>query len=443
MASDDSVLGFRAIPLRLAPWATEAAFIGLLLLSFVGLTPFSPPPAAAEFGGAAMGGAGDALRQLCYLAVFAILLASALQKRGLAAVSAIPILLLLLLAWCAASALWAAEPAVAFRRAGLEAVLVLSIMLGVDAIGAERSLVLWRWILAGVLAVNWLSIPLIHTAVHNPGEADPGLVGDWRGLYGHKNIAGAVAVVTILLFTWSAFQTRRVLDIAVILFAFGFLVMTRSKSSLGLLPFALAAGALYRFGWRRGIDRTIVCIAGAVVLGALTVFLVLDASAIARLLTDPNEFTGRAAIWQAELAYVRDHPLLGSGFGTFSDTGGLSPLRNYVGSGDWVNAVSHGHNGYLQLFVTVGGIGAALALLALIAAPLASFWKIDPARLPLKSLLFAIYAFLVLHNVMESDFLEGDGTTWVAFLLMLAMLGASDRDARRALREDPAGVPAS
>jgi hypothetical protein len=35
--------------------------------------------------------------------------------------------------------------------------------------------------------------------------------------------------------------------------------------------------------------------------------------------------------------------------------------------------------------------------------------------------------FLLLHNVMETDFLEGDGVTWVAYLLMLAMLGDLSR----------------
>jgi O-antigen ligase len=103
-----------------------------------------------------------------------------------------------------------------------------------------------------------------------------------------------------------------------------------------------------------------------------------------------------------------------------------------------VNAVSHGHNGYLQLMVTTGSVGLLLAFAGLIVAPLVSFWKIDPSRLPLKSLLFALYTFLVLHNVMESDFLEGDGTTWVAFLLMLAMLGSSDREAaRKTMEGDP------
>ena len=35
--------------------------------------------------------------------------------------------------------------------------------------------------------------------------------------------------------------------------------------------------------------------------------------------TPPNS-PAAAAIWAAELRYIADHPLLGSGFGTFTDT---------------------------------------------------------------------------------------------------------------------------
>ena len=41
------------------------------------------------------------------------------------------------------------------------------------------------------------------TAVHLPGEIDPGLVGDWRRLYGQKNAAGAVCAMTALLFLFT------------------------------------------------------------------------------------------------------------------------------------------------------------------------------------------------------------------------------------------------
>jgi len=396
-----------------------AAYAAFLLLVFVGLSPFQPGVSAA-----AASGAGDLARQICYLGAFAVIVWSSFVRRGWNALALVPLSLAVLLLWCVLSAAWAGAPAIALRRAGLEIVIVASAFLSVDAIGAERALKLWRYVLIGVLIVNWISIPLLPQAVHQAGEADPSLVGDWRGLYIHKNIAGSVCAVSALIFLYWAIEKRSLIDWALAAGAVAFLVMTRSKSSMAFLPAALAAGAVYRIAWKSDLDRFIVVIAGA--LGAVVIAAIafLHADAIARLFENADEFTGRTAIWQAEAAYIAAHPFLGSGFGTFSDTGAVSPLYGYFGADTsaWVETVAHGHNGYLQILVTTGGIGFVLAMFALVAKPALAFWPRDEPKLPLRSLLFAIFVFVLFHNLLESDFLEGDGVQWVTFLLMLAML---------------------
>ena len=410
---------------RTPTWLDQAVFLAFLLLAFVGLSPFSPPPPAALAGAVSATGAGDLARQLCYLAVFAAVVFGALRHQGLQAFGALPVLLLVLLAWCVVSALWSPQPAVSVRRAGLAIVLVVSTMLSIESVGTQKALSIWRGVLLLVLFVNFASIEFIPTAVHLPGEADPGLVGDWRGLYAHKNIAGSVGAITALVFLFSPSPKvwRRLFDIAVAAAAIGFTVMTRSKSSLGLLIIAIVAAGAYRLSWKREIDRTIAIIAGALVVTAGVVFAIADQNAIVRLFGDPQQFTGRTEIWRAEVAFIQDHLLFGAGFGTFSNTGGLSPLHNYVGN--WVAEASHGHNGYLQLLVTIGGIGFVLAVAALIVSPAIAFGRRGDTAM--KALLFSLFVFLVLHNLMETDFLEGDGVTWVAFLLMLAMLYRVER----------------
>ena len=403
-------------------WIDEVLFLAFLLLAFVGLTPFkAPDPLIAQLGAAVQTGAGDTLRQVAYLGVFVAIVFVAWRRRGTQVFASLPLVLLGLLLWCMASALWSPEPAVTVRRAGLAVVLVISAMLSVETIGAKRSLELWRWVLLAVLIVNIVSVKFIATAVHQAGELDTQLVGNWRGLYGHKNIAGSVGAMTALVFLFAPTDKpwRKFLDLAVVGLAIFFTVMTRSKSSLGLLGIALVAGGVYRLTWRREIDRTIALVATALVLTAAIVWFVADSGAIAKLFSDPQQFTGRTEIWRAEIAYIRDHPLFGAGFGTFSDTGTVSPLYRYIGG--WVTAASHGHNGYLQLLVTIGGIGFVLAFVALIVEPLIDFWR--RGDLAAKALLFSLFVFLALHNLMETDFLQGDGVTWVAFLLILAMLG--------------------
>ena len=180
----------------------EFAYVAFLLLIFVGLSPFATRDLAALAAGengtateSGFSGAGDIVRQIAYLATFALVAFAALRRNGLRLFGSISVLFVALLFWCLLSAYWAPEPGVTFRRAMLATVIVLSAMLSVDTLGAQRSLQLLRYVLAGVLIVNWLSIPLIHQAVHLPGEADPALVGNWRGLYFHKNITGAVMTV--------------------------------------------------------------------------------------------------------------------------------------------------------------------------------------------------------------------------------------------------------
>lgn len=420
MANDGLALERSRASALLAPWVAECAFVGLLLLIFVGLTPFEVRE-PGTFGIGAASGGGDALRQISYLAVFLVLMLVALQKRGLEIVTIIPVSLLLLLAWCLASALWANEPGVAVRRVGLEFVIVVSAMMSVDALGPARSLKLLYYVLIGVLIVNWLSIPFVAQARHLPGETDPSLVGDWRGLYFHKNIAGAVSALTAMIALYFAIERRSRLDFALFLAAVGFAAMTRSKSSLGFLPVAIVLGAVYRWAWKRDLDRLIVTVCAVLIAVVAAAWLGGHTAELSQTLESPREFTGRTAIWQAELQYIGDHPLLGSGYGTFADTGGKSPLANYIAS-KWVAEVAHGHNGYLQLLVTTGGIGFAFAMLALVLLPFAGLWRRDMDRLALKSLLFAIFSFAIMHNLLESDYLESDGPVWVTLLLVIAML---------------------
>ena len=401
------------------------AFIGLLLLIYVGLDAFSPPPLVSQYGGVREASRSDVVRQIAYLGVAAMIGIAALQRFGIGMLRAIPVSMGILLAWCMTSALWAPETAIVLRRAGLEIVVVVSLMLSVETIGPVRAFAIWRWLLAAVLLVNFLSIPLIASARHAAGEIDPALVGNWRGLYGHKNVAGAVCAITATLFLFTRNGRHNWMGIGIALASCVFLAMTHSKSSAGFLAVSLGAGLLYRYGWRDGLSRAVLVTCAAFFIVAMAAFILFDADSLARMLEDPTEFTGRSAIWAAELHYIADHPLLGSGFGTFTDTKSQSPLHNYV-SGSWVDAVSHGHNGYLQVLVTIGGIGFALTLMAAMIAPMRRFWTLDRGD-AFKPMLMALFVFAILHNFMESDFLEGDGVTWVSLLLVIAALNALTR----------------
>src|SRR5580700_8582914 len=96
--------GMGASPLAMA------GYVGLLLLVFVTLQPFNPPPILAVTGNVSQATAGGPLHQLLSVAVFLAILGAAFVKRGMSLVRAIPLTLGLLLIWSMASAAWAINP---------------------------------------------------------------------------------------------------------------------------------------------------------------------------------------------------------------------------------------------------------------------------------------------------------------------------------------------
>jgi len=62
----------------------------------------------------------------------------------------------------------------------------------------------------------------------------------------------------------------------------------------------------------------------------------------------------------------------------------------------------------------------------MVADPVLRFWPLEPARTGFKAMLFALFVFVLLHNFLETDFLESDNSLWFAFLAMLASLKSRD-----------------
>ncbi len=396
--------------------------MGLLLLLLVTLHPFQPPAGGSTAGLSAIAPvASDVWRQLSFTSIFAAAFAAAIFYRPRVLLQAIPLTVMVLLGWCLLSAIWSDVGGVVFRRAVLITEVTVTPLLGVALLGPERAFSRLRLVLVIVLVANWIAIPLIPAAVHGAGEQDPKLIGNWRGLYDQKNVTGAVCTLTILAFLFPGRRARRRSDWLVIGAALVFLYFTKSKTSLALLPVAAAFGHAYRAGWKNGLDRALLAVIALIAIGGIVTMLALNTELITRIMADPDAFTGRTEIWNAEIAYLKDgHFLTGAGFGAIFSTGQPSPLTPYLYGRNWVAMVSNSHNGYFDMFASLGAIGFTLALGALLVAPFRRFWPLnfDPS----KAGYFAIFIFVIFHNFTEADFLSSDGVSWLVFLMVLGAL---------------------
>ena len=399
------------------PTRVGAIALGALLV-FVVLAPLIAASPAPEEG---VAGEGNVFRQLIYLAVFAMALYGAQVTRTPVALVALPVSLFLMLLWCCLSVAWALAPGIAARRLALTLIIVWSVFLLVGTTGYGKAVRLARWVLALTLAANYIAVLAVPSwAIHQAAsEADPSIVGAWRGILMQKNFAGVACVLAMLFFVFDAQRIGRLLRLSVVVAAAVFLYHTNSRTSMILAASSVFVVGLYRLYAPYYRWAACLFLGFAALLAGLLAHAYWDVLGAA--LSRPDALTGRPLIWSALWRYAGDHWLLGSGFGSFWNVGGQDPIASYTRG--WVaTAIYSGHNGYLDVLVQTGVPGLILAVIAIVLAPLATFvmhQSLDRSR---AGLLLACIWFCIGHNLTESSLFDRDATVHVFLMRSIALL---------------------
>jgi O-antigen ligase len=368
-------------------------------------------------------GEGNAARQMLYLGGVVIMLACADPLNRPDRLLAIGLPLLLLLAWCAASMTWSVAPAVGARRLILAVIVVWLIHRTVDDLGPERAFATVLYVALGLLIANLLAVAVHPGAVHHFRGAilDESIVGSWRGVMPEKNGAGLLTATTLLLLCFGAGRMGLLLRCGFIVLTVIFLLGTRSKTSIGLVGVGLLAGGMFQL-YRprmRGLLVPVLAIVLAV-LALLAWYLVppwlleLDSSLSA--------FTGRIQIWRVLVAAIGDRPWLGAGFGSVWNVGPTSPIYDYTSSPWITRMIAEGHNGYLDLLMEIGVVGAVLSVLVLFVLPIGRLLLYPVQDRALAGLCLALLTFALLHNLTESSIMVPDHPGQVAILLAITCI---------------------
>lgn len=393
------------------------SYLIVLLVSFVGTSFIDMTVVSTE---------GDIGRQIAILISFVLMLLALVEKIAKPWRNTVPITILLLLAYCLLSVSWAIDPAISIRRLALTALGMWIVFTAVDELGFATILRITRWMLAALLIVNYATVYLSDLGVHGVALGDfDDITGHWRGILPHKNVAGVICAITVLLFVFDARRIPVVVRGAVILASLFFLYEAHSKTSWGTLLAALLAGGMMRFYSRRGRRWLIpALVVGVLVVSALAAHF---ASAGSDIINDPASISGRVWIWTSLLEYAGDHPWTGAGFGSFWQIGLDSPINEY--GAEWMSIYAgHGHNGYLDLLVTIGLPGLILALVSLVFLP-AYLLVVTDMPASRRALLTAMLIFAVSHNFTESSLLDRVSALQVFLMLALAAIHNTARQA--------------
>jgi O-antigen ligase len=398
-------------------------FVATFLLIWLTAQPFhdlSDPKVLEPVGDGNFLGQSLALILTASLAAFVVLTDARLLLRTLT-----PILVLTLF-WFALSAAACAEPFLAARRLVLAILTIFQasvfLLLPSDrehfgGLLATGALIVLALCYAGIIFVPELSI-------HQTGDLqEPELAGDWRGAFGHKNGAGASMVMLIFIgiFVFRSFSS--ILGALVVVLAVIFLVFTRSKSPMWLLPCVLFSTPLV-LASRRISTKLVFSLGLPIVISVLTIGSVSSdfiGTVVHSLLSDPS-FTGRDVIWRFTLDHIAERPVLGYGFQAFWGTSELKSAWSYLES--WGYRASDAHNSYLNVAVMTGVVGLALAMIWTAAQPIKDQLLVQREHgddAALNTLFVQAWLFGLCISGFESVLFDGGNVIW--FMMLVATAG--------------------
>jgi O-antigen ligase len=394
-----------------------ATFIGTLLLAWMTLRPF------VDLGNQQLKDTTTGNETLTYLvfggiAVLTVALAMRDNMRGVATL--LTPAYLLFGGWIVTTVVLSLDPATSVKRFALTAC-VIAVAATLPLLPKSRNeLMRWFSIAALVLlAVCYLGIFLApNLSIHLATDVqEPQLAGNWRGAFGHKNVAASVMAMLVFIGIYIARSGAWLSGAVIIALASLFLLNTAGKSSLALIFLVLALTsltAIVRSYWLRAV-MLLTPLALLAVLGIGTV-MSENLAAVAKLLPLDSSFTGRTDIWEFALQALQLRLPTGYGFEAFW---GTDAIRNVPEGMEWAEYASHSHNGYLDTALSMGLPGLALLIVVLVVVPLRNFQAADEGGNsgPLTMAFLRIWLFGLYLSSLESFFLDRADPTWFTFLV--------------------------
>lgn len=213
------------------------------------------------------------------------------------------------------------------------------------------------------LIICWITA----VAVPSIGRDNEYFIGAWTGVYGHKNGASTLMVltaVTLLLMSTKKSITNFLTRILVF-FAATFVILTTSATGLVLLILVPLFLFLYtRFKWKGKASILFLSLFSLILSLALGILLDNWQDIIVGIGRDPT-LTGRVPMWNIAIDKIMERPLLGYGKGGFWAPRSPYPLQ--VGRAVALRFIPpHIHNGFIDIALDIGLIGLTCFFISLL-----------------------------------------------------------------------------
>lgn len=308
----------------------------------------------------------------------------------------------LFVAWAFASMSWSGDYMLSFQRALRLVPVAGTAVLLAQIYSPQRIL---RLMLIGFLLSALASI-FVSTAVPSYGlsRMTGGYETAWRGALPHKNAAGFIYAVGVLLslFAWHERASGGRLAVATMVACLVMVAMAQSGTAI--LGLCAALGPTVILMALRNDDPALRLVAVAMaVMAALSVALMQSflAELIEAMGRDPT-LTGRTGIWDAVWPRLFERPLTGFGYAFWSiDSSTRDAIWREIGM-----PAPHSHNSWIDVAMQLGWPGFALVVLMTGRVLYRSAGGLVLRGHPLAPMAFSIVMVVLVRTVSEAQFTE-------------------------------------
>ncbi len=345
-----------------------------------------------------------------------------LQLRGIA-----PALMFFFVAWAAISITWSIDPPLTAHRVAVLCFYFLG-ALGIARQLSDRD-----------LAVAALAITTVYLAVGIAAELALGTFRPWASDYRfsgtvHPNFQGLhlmiLCLAAFLLAQSNPSEGRRKWFIILFVIGFVFLLLTKSRTSLG--GFMLAISVLW-FLKTTSFYRTLsaagilFCICATLLICSLSG--VNEKDAFSRVLTlgrqdNSEELTGRLPIWNELMQYADRRPMTGYGYESFWTAENIEDLSEPLG---W--RFRQAHCGYIDAVLSAGLIGGACLLMVVIIGIYKAAGRFRETKHICCGITLGMLIFGLADAILESGMVGGNFVTLLAgcgIIQLLCLIPQSD-----------------
>ena len=242
-----------------------------------------------------------------------------------------------------------------------------------------------------------------------------------------KNMLGVLCLVTGMFFFWDTVtrwpnrKNKRTRQILLVNAAFIWMTLwLLNHASSATSTVCLTMGCVVILAAQMKVFRRHPGFLKFIAPAAFCLYLILAfgfdmtgdlAGAVGR---DPT-LTGRDDIWKAVLS-THTNPIVGTGYESFWLGDRLTQVWRLAGH------INEAHNGYLEIYLTLGAVGFVLLTIFLVAT-YRNICKRLSSSFSLASLALSLWTIILFYNMTESAAFKGQ-FIWITFMLVVITVSA-------------------